>query len=221
MGKFSFDNYRSQWPRVGAVTALAVAGITALGAKRMSKPQRLAALNLAALMAHQYEEYVDPGWFPGQFNHGLAHSNQPRNYPLNQDSALVVNVAFGYPFYLAPLIFSKTKWLGLAPAMFGIAQAVAHGVVFPRRTGDKYSPGFFTAALLHVPLGLSVITALREQDGLDRCDYLKGALATVTFAVIGIAGPILVGRDKNSPHAFTEAQMGPHTGVPGSDSPTK
>jgi len=59
-------------------------------------------------------------------------------------------------------------------------------------------------------LAVTAITALGEQVHLDRSDYFKGALATVTFAVIGIAGPILVGRNKNSPHAFSEAQMGPH-----------
>jgi hypothetical protein len=30
-------------------------------------------------MAHQYEEYVYPGYFPGQFNRGLFNSDSPRN----------------------------------------------------------------------------------------------------------------------------------------------
>ena len=37
-----------------------------------------------------------------------------------------------YPFYMAPVLFPKQKWLGLAPAFFEIMQAVEHGLVFPR-----------------------------------------------------------------------------------------
>jgi hypothetical protein len=190
MSKISLDGYRT--------------------ARHMSKPQLLSALNLGALLVHQYEEYVDPGWFPGQFNHGLFKSDQPRNYPLNQDTALCVNTAFAYPFYIAPVVFPKKKWLGLAPALFGIMQSVGHGVIFPRIAGDKYSPGFLASLFLHVPLGVSYIKALNADEGLTRSDIAKGVGYTVAFAIIGVAGPNLVGKDKNSPHAFSETQMGHH-----------
>ena len=84
MGKFSFDGYRTQWPRAGGVLAMALGGVTTLAARKLSKPQLLSALNFGALLVHQYEEYEDPGWFPGQFNHGVLKSDQPRNYPLNK-----------------------------------------------------------------------------------------------------------------------------------------
>lgn len=77
MARFSFDGYRRQWPRVGGVLAMALGGVTALAAGKMSKPQTLSAVNFGALLVHQYEEYQDPGWFPGQFNHGLFHSVSP------------------------------------------------------------------------------------------------------------------------------------------------
>src|SRR5919199_3512660 len=76
------ETYRKQWPRVGAVLGMAVAGTTALAVGKRGKPRTLAALNYGALLVHQYEEYVDPGWFPGQFNKGLFKSQSPRNYPL-------------------------------------------------------------------------------------------------------------------------------------------
>ncbi|MFF9432049.1 hypothetical protein [Streptomyces sp. NPDC014746] len=37
----------------------------------------LSALNWGALLVHQYEEYEDPGYFPGQFNKGLFKSAEP------------------------------------------------------------------------------------------------------------------------------------------------
>ena len=58
------DRYRANWPRVGAVIAMGSAGALVLTQRRMSEPQRPAALNMLALLVHQYEEYEDPGYFP-------------------------------------------------------------------------------------------------------------------------------------------------------------
>ena len=63
---------------------------------------------------------------------------------------------------------------------------------------------------LHVPIGVSYIRALNAEDGLTRADIAKGAAYTVAFAAIAVAGPNIVGSNKNSPYAFTRAQMGPH-----------
>jgi Protein of unknown function with HXXEE motif len=142
MSRFSLDGYRRQWPRIGGVLAMALGGTTALAAGRMSKPQTLSAVNFGALLVHQYEEYQDPGWFPGQFNRGLFKSDSPRNYPLNTNTGMCINTAIAYPVYIAPVMFPKARWLGLAPVLFGMSQAVGHGVIFPRIAGDKYSPGF-------------------------------------------------------------------------------
>jgi hypothetical protein len=84
------DVYRRQWPRIGAVIALALGGFTALASRRLTKTRLLSAVNLVALLAHQYEEYEDPGYFPGQFNRGLFKSDSPRNYPLNPQTAMVI-----------------------------------------------------------------------------------------------------------------------------------
>ena len=216
MGKFSLDGYRKQWPRVGGVLAMAVGGATALAAKKLSKTQTLSALNFGALLVHQYEEYVDPGYFPGQFNRGLFKSGSPRNYPLNTQSALCVNTAFAYPFYIAPVLFPKNKWIGLAPVLFGMSQAVGHGIIIPRIAGAKYSPGFLASLLLHVPIGITYIKALAEENGpITRKDWMKSIALQVAFAIVGVAGPNIVGHDKHSPHAFTEAQMGPYAATTG------
>jgi hypothetical protein len=43
------------------------------------------------------------------------------------------------------------------------------------------------------------------------CDQWAAAIAyTVIFAAVGVAGPNVVMYDKNSPYAFTAAQMGHH-----------
>jgi hypothetical protein len=130
------DVYRGQWPRIGAVIALALGGLIALTSGRLSKIKLLAAANLVALLAHQYEEYVDPGYFPGQFNRGLFKSDTPRNYPLNPQTAMVINTALAYPFYIGPGVLRRLKWLGLAAVVLGWSQAVLHGIVLPCRAAD-------------------------------------------------------------------------------------
>jgi hypothetical protein len=210
MARFSLEVYRKQWPRIGGVLAMALGGATALAASRMSKPQTLSAVNFGALLVHQYEEYQDPGWFPGQFNRGLFKSDTPRNYPLNTNSALCVNTAFAYPYYIAPIVFPKVRWLGLSPVLFGMAQAVGHGVIFPRLAGDKYSPGFLASALLHVPIGITYIKAVQANRPLAKAEWAAAIAYTVIFAAVGVAGPNVAMHDKNSPYAFTAAQMGHH-----------
>ncbi|MFG2659239.1 HXXEE domain-containing protein [Streptomyces sp. NPDC048425] len=201
------DQYRKQWPRVGGVVGMALGGAVALASRRMSKPQTLSALNWGALLVHQYEEYEDPGYFPGQFNKGLFKSAEPDRYPLNTNSALCVNVPFAYPFYILPIVFPRTKWLGIAPAIFGMGQAVGHGIVFPKIAGAKYSPGFLASFFLHIPLGLRYLQSIGP---ISRSDWIKGAAYTVFFAAVGIGGPNLTMKDHDSPYRFTKAQVGPY-----------
>ena len=143
MSTTKVDTYRKNWPRLGAVLAMAIGGATALGSKKLSTVQVLSAMNFVALLVHQYEEYQDPGYFPGQFNGGIFHSDQPRNYPLNAHAAMCINTAVGYPYYLAPVLFPKIKWLGLSPVVFGFSQAL--GTVWSSRESPAPNtvPGFW------------------------------------------------------------------------------
>lgn len=83
-----------------------------------------------------------------QFNGGVFKSDQPRNYPLSKSTALCVNTAFAYPYYILPILFPHKKSLGLSPAIFGIMQSVMHGVIVSRIAGDKYGPGFLASFFL-------------------------------------------------------------------------
>ncbi len=209
MSSTSLDTYRTHWPRVGAVLGMALGGATTLAAgKRLTNLRALSVMNFIALLVHQYEEYEDPGYFPGQFNRGIFKSDQPRNYPLNTNTAMCINTAIAYPFYVAPIVFPRVKWLGLPPVLFGINQAVGHGVIFPRIANAKYSPGFLASILLHVPIGFSYIRALRTQGPIGRTTWFKSVAVTAIVAAFGVAGPNFLGRSRHSPHAFTAKQMG-------------
>lgn len=208
MSTFSLDEYRKQWPRVGGLLAMGVGATAALTAGKMKRSRLISLLNFGAVLVHQYEEYEDPGFFPGQFNKGMLGSDQPANYPLNPQTALLVNVPIAYTFYLAPVLLSKRKWIGVGPVVFGFLQAIGHGTVFPRRAGDRYSPGFLASAFLHVPLGIAYFRALKEEGGVTGGAIAKGVAYNIVFAAAGVAAPNAILKDKNSPYRFTRQQLG-------------
>ncbi|MGC9671524.1 hypothetical protein ACNTMW_33895 [Planosporangium sp. 12N6] len=92
----------------------------------------------------------------------------------------------------------------------GLVRRLVHGTLLPRATGTTYySPGLLTAALLHVPIGLTYLAALRAQGPIERGDWLKSLGVLAAWAVIGVTAPNVLGADKNSTNAFTPHQMGP------------
>ncbi|MCV7102265.1 HXXEE domain-containing protein [Mycobacterium palustre] len=181
MTTWSLKNYRENWPWVGAVAAKALAGASVLGGReKMTNLRALSVMNALALAVHQYEEYVDPRYFVGQASAGGMRSSQPRNYPSNRQSSLCTNTVLAYPFHLAPIVFPRIKWLGL-PLLFGLAQAVDHGIVLPGLARARYSPGFLAAILLHVPIGLTYSRALRTDGPIARGTWRKSGGATLLF----------------------------------------
>jgi hypothetical protein len=134
-------HYRDNWFNIGAVLAMAIAGALTLSHRGLSRSRLFSALNLAALMVHQFEEYSFPGYFPGLLNAGVFKSDKPDRYPLNTNSALIVNAVVGYPFYLLPVLFPKRRSLGLAPVLFGFGQAAFHGIVPPSARRPATAPG--------------------------------------------------------------------------------
>jgi hypothetical protein len=202
------DTYRREWPRVAAVQAMVLGGVSLLvGRRTQTNLRALAVMNAMTMCAHQYEEYVDPGWFPGMVNVAIFKSDQPYNYPFNAHSAMCANIFFR-ALYVPAMLFPKVKWLGLPPVLLGIFQALGHGILMPRILHTRYTPGALTAALLHVPIGVNYLSALRAQGPIGRGNWIKTFVVLVAFLVFGVATPNVRGADKNSPYAFTDHQMG-------------
>ena len=118
---------------------------------------------------------------------------------ISPSAATITATEAAGPYYILPILFPHKKSLGLSPAIFGIMQSVMHGVIVSRIAGDKYSPGFL-ASFLHIPLGVTYIRALKAAEGLTRGDFTKPAAYTVAFAVIGVAGPDVARKNKNTPY---------------------
>ena len=94
MGAF-MDYYSERWPKIGAVAAMAMGGVSVL-VNRTNRPslRSLAVMNSMTMAAHQFEEYVEPGTFPGDVNRGIFKSDNPRAFPFNTHSAAVANDSF-------------------------------------------------------------------------------------------------------------------------------
>ena len=206
-----FRKYTENWPRVGAVAGMALGGGSILAASR-KKPidlRTLAIMNSMTMAAHQVEEYVDPGYFPGQVNAGMFKSDQPLNYPFNAKSAALANMSFT-ALYAAPVIFPKHRWLGLAASIFGLGQVFAHWVGMPILVRTKYAPGAWTALFLQAPIGTAYIRSAKAAGPITRDEWIKAAVVGAVFIIFGVAAPNILGADKNSTYPFTIKQMGPY-----------
>src|SRR5207245_2575099 len=102
-------------------------------------------------------EYGWPGGEPAIMNMVLQPSDAPDRYPLNQNSAMLVNVLITYGFYLVPVFFPKVIWLGLAPVLMGMLQFVVHGVVTNVKLKSIYNPGLAAVVFGHIPIGVFYI----------------------------------------------------------------
>jgi hypothetical protein len=206
------DVYRKHWQDIGGVVAMAICGTLALFGKRLSRPRLFAALNLVAMLVHQFEEYRFPGTFPGQFNGGLFNSDKPDCYPMNTHTAMVVNAGFFDGFYLLPVLFPKKAWLGLAPVLLGFFQALGHAFLFPRIVRARWCPGALSAMFLYVPFGIAYLRALQAEQPPTRSDCIKAILVLPLFMIVGVVVPQQVLKDEESPYRFTAEQVGPYGG---------
>ncbi len=76
MGDGLLDVYRRQWPRIGAVIALALGGLITLASGRLSKTGCFGAELVGVAGPSIRGVRYDPGYFP-QFNRGLFRKRQP------------------------------------------------------------------------------------------------------------------------------------------------
>ena len=199
---------RRNWYNIGLVVAIGTTLYLAFAWHNMTILQILLLSNFVAVLIHQFEEYRFPGGFPAIVNMAILPSSTPNRYPFNQRSAMVTNLLGAYGFYLIPVFFPTVIWLGLAPMLFGIGQFVVHGIVANIRLRTIYSPGLGAAALLHVPIGIYYIYYIHITGIVSVWDWVIGLVyisLVVYFAEIKMTFTWFA--DKNSPFAFSEAEM--------------
>lgn len=194
------------WYEVGLFPAGIALLFLLIGWKGMSVLQRISLVNFIGIMLHQFEEYGLPGGAPVFLNKYMRGGTD--RYPLNQFSAMLVNVVIAYICYLLPVFFPEIIWLGLAPILFGcVFQVMLHLVVFLIKFHHIYNPGLAAVLFVHVPCGILFIRYAALQGVLTG----KTWLYTVLYLIVMILFTVLFGQKlfsrKDSPYPFDAKEV--------------
>jgi Protein of unknown function with HXXEE motif len=199
--------YRANWYWVGGLVAAAAVIYLAAAWGSLDELQRLLLAGFALVPLHEFEEYGWPGGEPAIMNKVIQPSGRPDRYPLNQNSAMIVNVSW-YPFALLALIFQHQIWLGLGTLLFWVGQFVIHGIVTNVKLKTIYNPGTLTM-LLGLALLVYYVYYLESKDLASLWDWVGGVAVMAAFAGIFLLKMTYSWlADQDSPYHFTEAEIG-------------
>lgn len=200
--------YRRHWYTAGIALGVVLAIYLALAWSSLEVVQRIMLLNFIAFLVHQFEEYGWPGGEPSIMNKVLRPSDAlPDRYPLNQNSAVAVNVFMAYPFYVIPIFFPHQYWLGLPATLFGFGQVVVHGVWTNIKLHWFYNPGFGAVVFGHVPIGIAYIVYI-SRHGATVWDWVIGVILTFGFMFVALVKATYDWlADRNSRYPFAEIEM--------------
>ncbi len=198
--------YRRNWYWVGALVATGALIYLAVAWSSLDVLQRVLLAGFALVPAHEFEEYGWPGGEPAIMNKVIQPSDRPDRYPLNQNSAMVVNVSW-YPFALVALIFQHQIWLGIGTLLFWVGQFVIHGVVTNVKLKTIYNPGTLTMVLGIALLGYYVYY-VESKNLASVWDWVGGIAVLVVFVVIFLVKMTYSWlADRESPYPFTDSEM--------------
>lgn len=199
---------RLHWFDVGIVLAFPVAFYL------LVTPQRPISvvlwLNLIALFLHQLEEYRYPGYFPGMMNVVMFNSQAPDRYPLNTNTALLVNVVEGWFIYaLAALLSERLPWLGIAAVLISAGNILAHTFLFNVRGKTVYNPGLATSLLLFLPLAVAFFALAFSQNFATPLDWIVGVVLGVVLNYVGVVKLIEWLGDVHTSYIFPKRSLPP------------
>jgi Protein of unknown function with HXXEE motif len=218
--------YRRNWYYVGTVVTAAALVYLAARWDSLDTIQRMLLVGFALVPLHEFEEYGWPGGEPAIMNKVIQPSDRPDRYPLNQNSAMVVNVAW-YPFAFVALLFPDAHWLGLGTLLFWVGQFVIHGIVTNKKLHTVYNPGSLTM-LLGIALLVYYVSYVESHDSLSVWDWVGGIAVMASFAVVFLMKMTYSWlADENSPYPFADDELsrwdveGRLARVAGEDAPSR
>jgi hypothetical protein len=192
---------RLHWFDIGIV--FAGVGATCLLVVRPTGLSLILWISLISLFVHQFEEYRFPGYFPGMINSVMFSSKQPDRYPLNTNTALVINVGVGWlAYFLAAVVGASALWLGIAAISISVGNFVAHTFPFNIKGGTIYNPGMVTATVLFVPIFVYFFYWITVNGAASPLDWAVGLALGAAFNYVGVLKLIDWLKDENTPYIF-------------------
>jgi hypothetical protein len=144
-------------------------------------------LSLISLFLHQFEEYRFPGHFPRMINTAMFASTQPDRFPLNANTALIINVTVGWLIYLLAALFgTKLLWLGMASILVSLGNVIAHTLLFNIKGKTHYTPGMITADVLFLPITVWFFILVIQNNLARPMDWVIGILLGIVLNYVGV-----------------------------------
>ena len=169
--------------------------------------QRLTILLYMSLLFHQFEEYVFPGGFAVANNIALfGEKKDVTKYPLNEMSALTVNVFCAYPLYIVGIFLYKYQWYPIFLAYFSMAQVLMHCVKMNKSLRSWYCPGCLSALCVMLPTGIYTLWFIATNYELSHYYWWAPILAFPVIALLTILLPIQIFKNRNTPYSFPQHQ---------------
>jgi hypothetical protein len=195
--------FRQRWCQVGLILAGIVLCVVAVERQQLGGVRILLCVSLITLFIHQFEEYRLPGYFPRMINTTLFDSREPERFPLNANTALIINVLLGWSLYVLAIAFAdKALWLATATIVVSAGNVVAHLVLFNVKGKTRYNPGMASAALLFVPMTIGYFAYLQQHQLLRPDSLVVGICVGALINYFGIFKLIGILSDKESPYPF-------------------
>ena len=202
------NTLRQHWFDIGL--GLAITAGVFLVFSHLSPLSILLWISLISLFLHQFEEYRYPGYFPGMMNTVMFSSQQPDRYPLNSNTALIVNLGVGWLFYfLAAVSGEKVLWLGIATILVSAGNFIAHTFLFNIKGKSIYNPGMGTADLLFLPIVVYFFVLVIHGGLATPLDWGLGVVLGVALNYHGILKMIDLLKDKNTRYIFSQRFLPP------------
>jgi len=204
------DYLRKHWFNLGGILSVVVLAFAGMDHHNLTHYRLLMWLSLVSLLLHQLEEYRIVGTFPGMINTVMFHSNMPDRYPLNTNTALIINVFIGWVAYLlAALAGEKAIWLGMVTIFISAGNTVAHTIVFNIRGKTFYNAGMATCWLFFVPVTCTFFYIIHTQHLVTMTDYFIAVPLGIIVNVVGILKMIDWLKDPNTIYIFPQRSLLP------------
>lgn len=160
-------------------------------------------ISFIGLLLHQFEEYVFPGHFPRMMNTVMFGSKTPDRYPLNPNTAFIINVLMGWGLYILAIIFAEhAMWLALATIMVSAGNVIAHGLLFNIKGKRFYNPGMATALGIFLPIVIIFFDFTIRMNLLDAWNLSIGLIVGIAINYFGVLKLITLMAKKNTPYIF-------------------
>ncbi|MGK2931398.1 MAG: HXXEE domain-containing protein [Solirubrobacterales bacterium] len=159
-----------RWPLVAATGLIPVVALS------VSNPRLRP---LAALFAHQTEEWVWPGGFLPWINETVIGSDHPE-FPIDRKAGFVINVLFGWGLSLSTLAGPAAAVPQTALFVSHIGNAGLHVGWAARHR--QYDPGFATSLLSLMPTGILGLRRLGKDPEVSRMQMAAGVASGLAIA---------------------------------------